>query len=138
MTTSSGAAERLIRTGVCEIIATLSGATSESVQELRAKCICNLTCERALHDEIISHGILQTILLIALVRTVKDKTKRICARAVMNLMSDRTIEALKTAGAIRVFASIAAVPDSVINDQCAQGFLIFTNNRIAPRRHMFS
>lgn len=126
MTTSAGAAERLIRTGVCEIIATLSGATSESVQELCAKCICNLTCAHALHDEIISHGILQTILLIALVRTVKDKTKLVCARAVMNLMSDGTIEALKSAGAIRVFASIAAVPDTHINDQCAQGFLIFT------------
>ena len=103
MTTTMSAAERLIKSGVCGIVATLSGATSERMQELCAKCICNLTCARHLHQEMISHGILQTILLIALVRTVKDRTKLICARAVMNLMSDDTIEALKTAGAIRVF-----------------------------------
>lgn len=126
MTITISAAERLIKSGVCGIVATLSGATSERMQELCAKCICNLTCARHLHQEIISHGILQTILLIALVRTVKDRTKLICARAVMNLMSDDTIEALKAAGAIRVFASIAAVQDTNINDQCAQGFLVFT------------
>ena len=126
MTTTLSAAERLIKSGVCGVVATLSGATSERMQELCAKCICNLTCVRHLHQEIISHGILQTILLIALVRTVMDKTKLICARAVMNLMSDDTIESLKTAGAIRVFAAIAAVQDTYINDQCAQGFLVFT------------
>jgi hypothetical protein len=103
------ASNRLIKSGVCGIIATLSGATSEGIQELCAKCICNLTCSQNLHGEIISHGVLQTILLIALVRTVEDKTKMLCARAIMNMITDANIDSLKEAGAIRVFASIAAV-----------------------------
>lgn len=126
MTMSPEASQKLIKFGVCDIIATLSGATSELIQELCAKCICNLTCVVDLHSLMIQSGILQTILMIALVRTVEDKTKLICARSVMNLISDDNIEALKEAGAIRVFASIATVNNQHINNQCAQGFLIFT------------
>ena len=126
MTVSSSSCSRLIESGVCEIIATLSGATSEDIQNLCAKCICNLTCAVALHSDIISHGILQTILLIALVRTVEDKTKLLCARAVMNLLSDKNIDALKEAGVIRVFASISAVLNHNVQIQCSQGFLIFS------------
>eukprot|EP00605_Chrysophyceae_sp_TOSAG23-4_P002392 GSChrysophyteH1.ASY1.ANO1.2648.1 assembled CDS len=126
MTVSAEASSRLIESGVCEIVATLSGATSEDIQNLCAKCICNLTCAVDRHDEIISHGVLQTILLIALVRTVEDKTKLLCARAVMNLLSDKNIDALKEAGVIRVFASIAAVLNHSTQIQCAQGFLIFS------------
>ena len=126
MTVSIEAAERLIGNGICEIIATLSGATSEGIQELCAKCICNLTCAINLHGDIISHKVLQTILMIALVRTVEDKTKLLCARAVMNLITDVSIDSLKEAGVIRVFACIAAVTNQNTQNQCAQGFLTFT------------
>ena len=126
MTVSTNACIKLIESGVCEIIATLSGATSEDIQNLCAKCICNITCATEQHTEIISHGVLQTILLIALVRTVEDKTKLLCARAVMNLLSDANIDSLKEAGVIRVFASIAAVLNINTQIQCAQGFLIFS------------
>jgi len=126
MTMSQDASKRLIHSGVCGIIATLSGATSEDIQQLCAKCICNLTCSVSLHKDIISHGVLQTVLLIALVRTVEDKTKMLCARAIMNMISDENIDSLKEAGVIRVFASIAAVMNHTTQNQCAQGFLIFS------------
>ena len=126
MTMSQDAGNRLINSGVCGIIATLSGATSEDIQQLCAKCICNLTCCVDLQKDIISHGVLQTILLIALVRTVEDKTKMLCARAIMNMISDDNIDSLKEAGVIRVFASIAAVLNHTTQNQCAQGFLIFS------------
>ena len=64
--------------------------------------------------------------MIALVRTVEDKTKLLCARAVMNLITDTNIDSLKEAGVIRVFACIAAVTNPNTQNQCAQGFLTFT------------
>ncbi len=129
MTVSPEASDRLIKNGVCGIIATLSGATSEEIQHLCAKCICNLSCSEQNQKVIIAHGVLQTVLLIALVRTVEDKTKMLCARAIMNMISDSNIDALKEAGVVRVFASIAAIMNHTTQNQCAQGYLIFSTTK---------
>ena len=121
------ACRKMIEKGVVEVLATLSGATSEIIQELCAKCFCNLTCTVDMHSTMIQNKVLQTILMIALVRSVASKTKQLCARALLNLISEENIAALKEAGATRVFAAISSSPHAMVQHICAQGFLLFSS-----------
>lgn len=73
-----------------------------------------------------SPTVLQTILMIALVRSVSPKTKHLCARALLNFTTDENVPALKEAGATRVFAAISGYPAVPIQYICAQGFLLFS------------
>jgi hypothetical protein len=118
----------MVDKGVVEVLSNLSGATSELIQELCAKCICNITASVDLHAKILKHGILQTILMISCVRAVANTTKQLCARALLNLLEDANIEALKAAGAVRVFATLSAIDNLPIQNICARAFLIFTGS----------
>jgi hypothetical protein len=118
----------MVDKGVVDVLSNLSGATSELIQELCAKCICNITASTTLHTRILKHGILQTLLMISLVRAVANTTKQLCARALLNLLEDANIEALKAAGAVRVFATLSAIDNLPIQNICARAFLIFTGN----------
>jgi hypothetical protein len=118
----------MVDKGVVEVLSNLSGATSELIQELCAKCICNITASTDLHDKILKHGVLQILLMISLVRAVANTTKQLCARALLNLLADSNIEALKAAGAVRVFATMSAIENLPIQNICARAFLIFTGN----------
>jgi hypothetical protein len=117
---------RMVDKDVVDVLSNLSGATSELIQELCAKCICNITASVDLHPKILKHGILQTILMISCVRAVANTTKQLCARALLNLLEDSNIEALKVAGAVRVFATLSAIDNLPIQNICARAFLIFT------------
>ena len=123
--------KKLVNYGVVEILSTLSGTTSETIQELCAKCICNLTCSIDLHSIMLSFKLLQTILMISLVRSVGIITKQLCAKALLNLITDNNIPALRESGAIRVFATLSSLNDQLIRNICARGFLLFT---ITPAR----
>lgn len=127
ISTNVEAREIMIEKGVFEVIGTLSGATSELIQELCAKCICNLTCAVEQHQKMIENQILETILMIALVRSVGSNTKLLCCRALLNLISDNSIEAIKASGAVRVFATLSQINNLDIQLTCAKGFLVYTH-----------
>ena len=97
------------------------------MQELCAKCICNLSESLELHEKIIKHGVLQTMLMIALGRSVACTTKQLCARALLNLLTDNNFEELKKAGALRIFATLSAIDDPHCQSICGKGFLISTS-----------
>ena len=89
-------------------ITLLSGATNELLQELCARCICNFSCSLEQHGTLISHGVLQTLLMISLVRSVSHTTKQLAARAMLNmLVEDIHMDAVIEAGVIRAFGSLA-------------------------------
>ena len=99
----------MIDMGVVNVLATLSGTTSGLIQELCAKCICNLTCSIESHNILIEHHILQIIIMIALLRAVAPSTKLLCARSLLNLTNEANYEALADAGSIRIYATLSGV-----------------------------
>ena len=121
-----GTSTRMIEKGVVEVIASLSGATSERIQELCAKCICNLTCAVEMHTQIIHHKVLQTILMISLVRSVSEVTKRLCARSLLNMLTESNWMAILDAGGIRAFSTLSLITCDITQHICARAFLIFS------------
>ena len=117
---------RMIEKGVVDVIASLSGATSERIQELCAKSICNLTCTVDMHRLMIDNNILQTTLMISLVRSVSNCTKQLCARALLNMVSDENMDAIVEAGVVRAFSTMSLLDDGHTQYICARGFLMLS------------
>lgn len=126
MSMDESARRQMIISGVVDVLVTLSASTSELIQELCAKLICNLTCDVEMQKKMIQENILQTLLMISLVRAVGNKTKLLCTRALLNLMNEQNIPALKTSGAIRIFTTISQIDYVEAQLTCAKGFLSFT------------
>ena len=99
----------MIDMGVVNVLATLSGTTSGLIQELCAKCICNLTCSIESHNVLIEHRILQIIIMIGLLRAVAPSTKLLCARSLLNLTNGTNYQSLAEAGSIRVYATLSGM-----------------------------
>lgn len=116
----------LITKGVVDVIASLSGATSERIQELCAKSICNLTCTIDMHEEMIKNNILQTTLMISLVRSVSNTTKQLCARALLNMVTDANLKSIVEAGVIRAFSTLCLLDDTITQHICARAFLMLS------------
>ena len=55
MSVEVSACRQMVECGVVEVLAALSGATSEVIQEMCAKCFCNLTCVPDIHNAIIQN-----------------------------------------------------------------------------------
>jgi hypothetical protein len=119
---------RMIEKGVVDVIASLSGATSERIQELCARSICNLTCTVEMHPLMIENNILQTTLMISLVRSVSNGTKQLCARALLNLVSDDNLPEIINSGVIRAFSTLSHLEDSHTQYICARGFLTLSTS----------
>lgn len=126
---NSVASNMMIEMNVVEVLATLSSSTSEVILELCAKCICNLTCNVTLHPKMIENKIMEIITMISLVRTVSNSTKLTCVKALLNLVTDENIPAMKASGSVRVFASLSTVPHLPIQRICSKGFYLLTLNR---------
>jgi hypothetical protein len=119
----------MIDKAVVNVLSTLSGTTSELIQELCAKTMCNLTCVIDYHERIIEQNILQTLNMIALLRAVSSSTKLLCARSLLNLtMDELNTPALSDAGAIRVFATLSSINCPLTQSTCARGFLVLTGS----------
>jgi hypothetical protein len=125
---NSLASNMMIKMGVVEVLATLSSSTSETILELCAKCICNLTCNVTLHPKMMENKVLEIILMISLVRTVSDSTKLICAKALLNLVTDSNLPAMESSGAVRVFATLSTRPNPSLQQICSKGFYLLTLN----------
>lgn len=132
---NSMASNMMIKMGVVEVLATLSSSTSETILELCAKCICNLTCNVLLHPKMMENKVLEIILMISLVRTVSDSTKLICAKALLNLVTDDNLHAMETSGAVRVFATLSMRPNPALQQICSKGFYLLTLN---VQRYVFA
>lgn len=98
------------------------------IQELCAKCICNLSSSTELHAQIIKQDVLKTMLMIALVRSVSHNTKQLCARALLNLLTEQNFHALKEEGALRIFATLSGISDLHTQSICSRGFLLSTSS----------
>ena len=122
------ASNMMIQMGVVDVLANLSSSTSENILELCAKCICNLTCNVNLHPRMMENKVLEIILMISLVRTVLPSTKLICAKALLNLVTDLNLDYIERSGAVRVFATLSTIDHGPIQQICSKGFYLLTLN----------
>eukprot|EP01035_Chromulina_nebulosa_P026197 gene26197-34271_t len=99
---------------------------SEVILELCAKCICNLTSKVDLHPNMIKSKILDIILMISLVRSVADSTRIICAKALLNLITDDNLPTIRESGAVRVFATLSSLHNPPVQFICAKGFYLLS------------
>ncbi len=113
---------QLIAHGVLDIVGNLSGTTNERIQELCARCICNLSCAISLHEKLIQNRILQNLLMISLVRSVANSTKQLCARGLLNMCSEANLSYVLEAGVCRAFSTLSSIPDPVTQNITARGF----------------
>ena len=130
----------LVGRGILEVLSALSGNTSELIQELISRCICNLACTTDVHHDMMEKGVLKTLNMIALVRTVHGNTKRLCARAFLNLITEDNMDAMVDAGVVRTLAALSTVDEPRTQFLCARGFLVFTAHAkgrldLVSRRH---
>lgn len=131
--------KRMISLNIVDVIDSLSGATSERIQELCARCICNLTCCTESHQMIIKAKVLETILMISLVRSMSDSTRRLCARSLLNMLTPENFQSMLAAGVIRAFSNLSMINCIHTQHICARSLLIFTSiekgrEEIASRR----
>jgi hypothetical protein len=129
---------RMIDLGVLDVLSTLCSATSEMIQELCARCICNLSMVVAKQTALIQGDGLDMLNMIGLVRSVSPVTKRLCVQAFLNLMQ-RNMEVMIKNGVSRALASLVYVDDGATKHACAKGFLVLSAHpagrlEIAQRR----
>lgn len=91
--------------------------------------MCNISAFKESKDLMLKEDIPQTILMIALVRSVSALTKQLCLRVLLNMLDGGSIVYFVKANIIRAFSTLAAVPDAIVQAQCAKGFLVLTGMR---------
>ena len=139
----------LVAKGVMDVLADLSNSYSEETQQDCAKCLCNLSCTRGLQAPMIAQGGVEIVTIVAMVRAVSVATKRSCAIALLNLLSDgeppeagaparqarqraarcsatTVMEAVLGYGAVDMLASLAALEDDATLRVVAELYAIFS------------
>jgi hypothetical protein len=124
------ACQTMISMNVVEVLGQLSSSTSETILDLCAKSLCNLTCFPELHKLVINNHVLEILLMISLVRTVSSQTKCNCAKALLNLITNDNLSFITASGAVRIFASLSTIPFPPVQSVCSKGFHILTSNSL--------
>jgi len=75
-----------------------------------------------------SQGALGALLMIALVRAVSTRTKEICARALLNLLNDGTIDEVLEEGAVQAFATLCNLDSEECLSVCAMAFQVLSHH----------
>lgn len=97
----------LVEAGVLQTLAQLSDSSlSEENQRDCSKAICNLACWEGCEDALVEQGAVAAIQMIAMVRAVTDETKLACAKALLNLLTEATLEKMVEASLVQALASL--------------------------------
>ncbi|TYZ59835.1 hypothetical protein PybrP1_005471 [[Pythium] brassicae (nom. inval.)] len=77
---------RLIRSGVVKSLTYLAAAPEEAVRRACAMTLCNISTSEENVDALVKVGALRALLVISCVKSNDPETRRICMKAVMNLL----------------------------------------------------
>eukprot|EP00606_Chrysophyceae_sp_TOSAG23-5_P000973 GSChrysophyteH2.ASY1.ANO1.502.1 assembled CDS len=93
-------------------------------ENLRRGCVsivCNLSSEYGTEQQIVEAGIIETLLITAMISSDQLQTKVICVKALINLMADPTqYTAMVKAGAVWSFSVLATQDDTDLLQMCAR------------------
>lgn len=76
----------LIRSGIIKSLTYLAAAPEEAVRRACAMTLCNISTSEENIDALVKHGALRALLVISCVKSNDPETRRICMKAVMNLL----------------------------------------------------
>ena len=128
----------IVQRGLIPLLPALS-CQDPLIQDIYVRCMCNISAFEESKELMLREGIPQTILMIALVRSVSNTTKRLCLKVVLNILDTNSIPIYVETNVVRAFSSLSTVPDTVIQVLCAKGLLVMTSTEegrkeIAMRR----
>jgi hypothetical protein len=101
----------------------------EDHQLFCAKALCNLGCHNGSEKKIVDEGGVRALMMICMVRAVKQFTKQVCAKALLNLLNDENLVELLEADLVKVIATLSKKPplpkkeDETLLKVCAEIFL---------------
>ncbi|KAL4155553.1 hypothetical protein PRNP1_007661 [Phytophthora ramorum] len=76
----------LLRGGVIKALTLLAAAPEEAVRRACAVTLCNLSAEVANVEDLVKLGALRALLVLSCVKSNDPETRRVCLRAVLNLL----------------------------------------------------
>jgi len=123
----------MVERNVVLLLAQLSNMYSDETQMDCAWCFHNLACSSGSEAEavarttlnrdiMVNQGAVGALLMIALVRAVTTKTREVCARALLNLITEETTAKVIDCGITQGLASLCGLDSEVCLKICAQAF----------------
>lgn len=128
----------IVQRGLIQLLPSLS-CQDPLIQDIYVRCMCNISAFEESKEIMLRERIPQTILMIALVRSVSNTTKRLCLKVLLNILDTNSIPIYVETNVVRAFSGLSTVSDTVIQVLCAKGFLVMTSTEegrkeIAMRR----
>lgn len=123
----------MVERNVVLLLAQLSNTYSDETQMDCAWCFCNLACGGGAgaeevarttlnRDTMVKQGAVGSLLMIALVRAVTTQTREVCARALLNLITEGTTAKVIDDGITQGLASLCGLDSEMCLQICAQAF----------------
>ncbi len=141
----------MVERNVVLLLAQLSNTYSDEMQMDCAWCFCNLSCYGDAEDEeartlqnratMVQQGAVGALLMIALVRAVTTQTREVCARALLNLITEETTAQVVKDGITQGLASLCGLDSEDCLHFCAQAFWTLSHHaagraKIASKRNI--
>lgn len=86
MSRNAAVCSRLIRSGIVKALTYLAAAPEEAVRRACAMTLCNISTSEENVDALVKVGAVRALLVISCVKSNDPETRRICMKAVMNLL----------------------------------------------------
>ena len=121
--------DRMVAVNAVRTLAQLSNTYSDETQMDCASCFCNLSCGSEVNREaIVRQGAVGALLMICLVRAVTTRTREVCARALVNLVTDATVRLVLEEGVAQGLASLCGLDSEDCLRVCAQAFWVLSRH----------
>jgi len=120
----------MVEQDVLPILKMLSNSYLEENQVFVAKALCNLSCHVGSEKKMMEQGCVSSLMMIGMVRTMVDSTKQICAKALLNLLNEDSLEQLCDEGLVSTISSFTKLNDEPTMRICAQVFNFLSCNKM--------
>ncbi|CAM9672074.1 unnamed protein product, partial [Choristocarpus tenellus] len=97
----------MVNAGVVQVLTELSNSYKEETQLYSARALCNLACHHGSEAALVDGGGVSALMMIAMVRSVNLETKQICAKALLNLLTEDTLQRLLEEGLMSAATSLS-------------------------------
>ncbi|GMI42661.1 hypothetical protein TrCOL_g2892 [Triparma columacea] len=118
----------MVEQNVLPILKMLSNSYSEENQMFVAKALCNLSCHVGSEKKMLEQDCVSSLMMIGMVRSVHYLTKQVCAKALLNLLNEDSLEQLCEEGLVSTISSFSKLSDEPTMRICAQVFNVLSSS----------
>ena len=141
LTCNPSAADKLADVDTIKTLLGLGGAYSEHTRASCARALCNLSSRPGVEKLMVESRAVPELMVMALVRSESRMTKRICAKTLMNILVESTMEKMFEFGVVWAISSLAKIElgegkshDEGMIRACATAFHNISCNEIGKTR----